>query len=151
MLPSHTLPPAARHRNAAVHADDVGRIPAVGLVENFPRARFPAALSPEVEPLWKETLASVGINSNSRFFTDCYHQAAAIHLLRVEKKRRNLKAFADFLRSRRATCVQAASSSFWKIHLRISHLRIAADARPRKDTEAPTARAGSLLHLRRML
>jgi hypothetical protein len=80
MLSSYALPPAVRDRNAANHADNIGRLPAVGKVEDFPRARFPAALSPEAEPLWKETLSSVGVNSNSRFFTDCYHEAALINL-----------------------------------------------------------------------
>jgi hypothetical protein len=140
MLSSHTLPPAARHRNAADHADDVGRIPAVGLVENFPRARFPAALSPEVEPLSKETLASVGLNSNSRFFTNCYHQAAAIHPATGLRKAAQSQGIADFLPSRRAICALANSAVFGKYILRISHLRITANAKPRKE-QGPRRRA----------
>ncbi len=38
--------------------------------------RYPAALSPR-EPLHQQTLPPLGIDANSRFFTDCYHERAA--------------------------------------------------------------------------
>jgi hypothetical protein len=39
--------------------------------------KISAAPSPEAEPLLDGTLAAVGINANSRFFTNCYRELAA--------------------------------------------------------------------------
>jgi hypothetical protein len=39
--------------------------------------KISAAPSPEAEPLLDGTLAPVGINANSRFFTNCYQELAA--------------------------------------------------------------------------
>jgi hypothetical protein len=40
--------------------------------------KVPAALSPVKNPFDAGSLAVVARKSNSRFFTDCYHQAAVI-------------------------------------------------------------------------
>jgi hypothetical protein len=56
---------------------DIGRIPAIGKSCTYPRASS-AALSPDKNPFDVGSLPAVARNANSRFFTDCYHQAAAI-------------------------------------------------------------------------
>jgi len=40
--------------------------------------KLATALSPDKNPFDTGSLATVAGNANSRFFTDCYHQAAAI-------------------------------------------------------------------------
>src|SRR5215470_1200639 len=75
--PSHTLQPWPQNHTAD-HAGDIGRIPAIGKAVTNPRARIWAALSPDKIPFDRESLAMAETKSNSRFFTNCYHQAAAI-------------------------------------------------------------------------
>jgi hypothetical protein len=60
----------------------------------------------------QQTLSSVGVNSNSRFFTDCYRDAAAINP-RVEKAAES-QACGDFLRARLARARRALPPDFGK-------------------------------------
>ena len=57
-------------------ATSVAILPSVKLY--ITAGKVSAALSPDKNPLAVGSLPVVRPNSNSRFFTDCYHQAAAI-------------------------------------------------------------------------
>ena len=57
-------------------ATSVAILPSVKLY--ITAGKVSAALSPDKNPLAVRSLPVVRPNSNSRFFTDCYHQAAAI-------------------------------------------------------------------------
>ena len=75
MLSSHTLPPATRHRTQRNM-----RTTSVALAvskSQISADKISAAPCPEAEPLLDGTLAPVGINANSRFFTNCYQELAA--------------------------------------------------------------------------
>jgi hypothetical protein len=53
----------------------VAFLPSVKLYKSA--GKVPAALSPDKNPFDTGSLALVARKSNSRFFTDCYHEAAA--------------------------------------------------------------------------
>src|SRR5262249_384126 len=72
MCSSHTLPNAAPYRDATEHADDTGRfLPIAG--RRCLRARFQPHRPPKQNPSRTVTLPLVGMDANSRFFTNCYH------------------------------------------------------------------------------
>jgi hypothetical protein len=77
---SHTRPtdyPAATYGEADHLGDVGGRIPAIDKADTL-AGKLAAALSPDKNPFDTGSLATVAGNANSRFFTDCYHQAAAM-------------------------------------------------------------------------
>jgi hypothetical protein len=59
-----------------MRATSVAFLPSVRLYT--PAGKVSAALSPDENPFDVGSLAAVAEKSNSRFFTDCYHEAAAI-------------------------------------------------------------------------
>ena len=59
-----------------MRATSVAFLPSVRLYT--PAGKVSAALSPDKNPFDPGSLAAVAEKSNSRFFTDCYHEAAAI-------------------------------------------------------------------------
>jgi hypothetical protein len=59
-----------------MRATSVAFLPSVRLYK--PAGKVSAALSPDENPFDPGSLAAVAEKSNSRFFTDCYHEAAAI-------------------------------------------------------------------------
>jgi hypothetical protein len=59
-----------------MRATSVAFLPSVRLYT--PAGKVSAALSPDENPFDPGSLAAVAEKSNSRFFTDCYHEAAAI-------------------------------------------------------------------------
>ena len=63
--------------HAVDHAGDIGRIPAIGKAAHT-RGQGSDRVVPDKNPFDGGSLTSVRRKSNSRFFTDCYHQAAAI-------------------------------------------------------------------------
>src|SRR3977135_3388716 len=76
--PVPLIPPAARINGTRRirRATSVAILPSVKLY--ITAGKVSAALSPDKNPLAAGSLSVVRPNSNSRFFTDCYHQAAAI-------------------------------------------------------------------------
>lgn len=70
----HTLQPR-KGAQRITRATWVAFLPSVKLYT--PAGKVPAALSPDKNPFDLGSLALVGRKSNSRFFTDCYHEAAA--------------------------------------------------------------------------
>ena len=76
--PVPLIPPAARINGTRRirRATSVAVLPSVKLYKTA--GKVSAALSPDKNPLAVGSLPVVRPNSNSRFFTDCYHQAAAI-------------------------------------------------------------------------
>jgi hypothetical protein len=71
----HTLQPR-KGAQRITRATSVAFLPSVKLYT--PAGKVPAALSPDKNPFDVGSLALVARESNSRFFTDCYHEAAAI-------------------------------------------------------------------------
>ena len=76
--PVPLIPPAARINGTRRirRATSVAVLPSVKLYKTA--GKVSAALSPDKNPLAVGSLPVVRPKSNSRFFTDCYHQAAAI-------------------------------------------------------------------------
>src|SRR4051794_21230939 len=76
--PVPLIPPAARINGTRRirRATSVAVLPSVKLYKTA--GKVSAALSPDKNPLAVGSLPVVWPKSNSRFFTDCYHQAAAI-------------------------------------------------------------------------
>src|SRR5882757_4035078 len=76
--PVPLIPPAARVNGTRRirRATSVAILPSVKLY--ITAGKVSAALSPDKNPLAVGSLPVVSPKSNSRFFTDCYHQAAAI-------------------------------------------------------------------------
>jgi len=76
--PVPLIPPAARVNGTRRirRATSVAILPSVKLY--ITAGKVSAALSPDKNALAVGSLPVVRPNSNSRFFTDCYHQAAAI-------------------------------------------------------------------------
>ena len=83
--PVPLIPPAARINGTRRirRATSVAFLPSVRLY--IPAGKVSAALSPDKNPFAAGSLAAVRRNANSRFFTDCYHQAAAIKPADVAK------------------------------------------------------------------
>src|SRR3977135_2829121 len=76
--PVPLIPPAARINGTRRirRATSVAVLPSVKLYKTA--GKVSAALSPDKNPLAVGSLPVVWPKSNSRFFTDCYHQPAAI-------------------------------------------------------------------------
>src|SRR5215472_8895394 len=96
--PVPATPAAARvKRNAADsirRATSVAFLPSVRLYETRGQGVRPR-LSPDENPFDGGSLAVVARKANSRFFTDCYHQAAAIGTPHVDGwRRRGVMALA---------------------------------------------------------
>src|SRR5262249_32625960 len=68
--------PAVYGTRLIMRATTVAFLPSVRL--HIPAGKVSAALSPDENPFDLGSLAAGARKSNSRFFTDCYHQAAAI-------------------------------------------------------------------------
>src|SRR4029077_9534366 len=85
--PVPLIPPAARINGTRRirQATSLAILPSVKLY--ITAVKVSAALSPDKKPLAVGSLPAVRPNSNSRFFTDCYHQAAAIKPAHSRKTR----------------------------------------------------------------
>ena len=71
-----TIAHCYRTHATIMRATPVAVLPSVRLYK--PAGKVSAALSPDEIPFDQESLAAVRPKANSRFFTDCYHEAAAI-------------------------------------------------------------------------
>src|SRR6267154_1282735 len=119
--PVPLIPPAARVNGTRRirRATSVAILPSVKLY--ITAGKVSAALSPDKNPLAVGSLPVVRPNSNSRFFTDCYHQAAAIKP--ADRRKTSMRGIVPACRgraTRRAAAAQRSRSRRERASTRLS-------------------------------